>query len=157
MSLPFGRAINPVTGTNWEGTGVAPDIAVPQGQALDIAVMEALKALSQKETIPELKEQLEWALEEKQVERSPVALTADEMQTYAGTFGPRVITLEDGTLYYQREGMPAHRMIPLGNDRFILEDVDAFRLEFVRDEQGEIIAVVGHYQGRSADRHEKNK
>ena len=29
-----GRAVNPVTGTNWEGVGVEPDIAMPQEQAL---------------------------------------------------------------------------------------------------------------------------
>jgi len=29
MRVPFGRAINPITGTNWEGTGVEPDIKAP--------------------------------------------------------------------------------------------------------------------------------
>ena len=29
LRVPFARAINPVSKTNWEGTGVAPDIAVP--------------------------------------------------------------------------------------------------------------------------------
>lgn len=28
MRLPFGRSVSPVTGTNWERTGVEPDIAV---------------------------------------------------------------------------------------------------------------------------------
>ena len=32
--IPFGRAVNPVTGTNWEGTGVQPDVEVPADQAL---------------------------------------------------------------------------------------------------------------------------
>ena len=32
--IPLGRAINPVTNTNWEGTGVEPDIAVPSEDAL---------------------------------------------------------------------------------------------------------------------------
>jgi tetratricopeptide (TPR) repeat protein len=38
------RAINPVTGGNWEGTGVIPDICVPAAAALDAAVIEAKKA-----------------------------------------------------------------------------------------------------------------
>jgi retinol-binding protein 3 len=41
--IPGGRAINPVTGTNWEGTGVEPDLAVPKEQALDVAYAEALR------------------------------------------------------------------------------------------------------------------
>jgi tetratricopeptide (TPR) repeat protein len=38
------RSISPVTGGNWEGTGVIPDIRVPAAAALDAAVAEAKKA-----------------------------------------------------------------------------------------------------------------
>lgn len=34
LSVPYARAINPVTGTNWEGVGVVPDVQVPAGEAL---------------------------------------------------------------------------------------------------------------------------
>ncbi len=43
--IPNGRAINPITGTNWEGTGVEPHIAVEASQALDVALREAHKAI----------------------------------------------------------------------------------------------------------------
>jgi hypothetical protein len=43
MFVPTGRAISPITKTNWEGTGVAPDIAVPADQALLTARVMALK------------------------------------------------------------------------------------------------------------------
>ncbi|MEZ4452185.1 MAG: S41 family peptidase [Nannocystaceae bacterium] len=36
--LPTARAINPVTGTNWEGTGVQPDVVVPADEGLDRAL-----------------------------------------------------------------------------------------------------------------------
>ena len=38
IRVPFGRAINPVTRTNWEGTGVAPDVRVPASRALETAL-----------------------------------------------------------------------------------------------------------------------
>ena len=38
MFVPTGRAINPVTKTNWEGTGVAPDVEVAADQALEKAL-----------------------------------------------------------------------------------------------------------------------
>jgi hypothetical protein len=41
VSIPFGRAVNPITGTNWEGTGVEPDIRVSAGDALHRAIQEA--------------------------------------------------------------------------------------------------------------------
>jgi retinol-binding protein 3 len=37
MGVPFARAINPVTKTNWEGTGVVPDVKVPAAEALEKA------------------------------------------------------------------------------------------------------------------------
>ena len=43
ISIPSARAINPVTGTNWEGVGVEPDEAVDPGEALDVAYLAALQ------------------------------------------------------------------------------------------------------------------
>jgi hypothetical protein len=45
MTIPVGRAINPISGTNWEGIGVTPDIQAPAEQALNIAHRLALKAV----------------------------------------------------------------------------------------------------------------
>jgi C-terminal processing protease CtpA/Prc len=45
VSIPYGRPISPITGTNWEGTGVEPHIQVPAEDALGAAHLEALKAL----------------------------------------------------------------------------------------------------------------
>ena len=36
--IPFGRTYDRKTGKGWEGTGVAPDIAVPADRALDKAL-----------------------------------------------------------------------------------------------------------------------
>lgn len=37
MFVPTGRAINPISKTNWEGTGVVPEVKTPAAQALDVA------------------------------------------------------------------------------------------------------------------------
>lgn len=44
-TIPGARAINPITGTNWEGTGVVPDIQVPQETALETAHRAALERI----------------------------------------------------------------------------------------------------------------
>ena len=41
--IPTARAVNPVTGTNWEGTGVLPDVQVPAEKALETATELAKK------------------------------------------------------------------------------------------------------------------
>ena len=44
--VPTGRAINPITKTNWEGVGVKPDVAVNAPDALDSAYRLARQAIS---------------------------------------------------------------------------------------------------------------
>jgi hypothetical protein len=48
IGVPFARAINPITKTNWEGTGVKPDIETPASQALKVAQLAALKKVAEK-------------------------------------------------------------------------------------------------------------
>ena len=43
IGVPFARSVNPVTGTNWQGTGVIPDTAAPATQAYDVAYRKALQ------------------------------------------------------------------------------------------------------------------
>ena len=43
--IPSGRAINPITKTNWEGTGVEPDIKVKADDALKAAHVDAVGKL----------------------------------------------------------------------------------------------------------------
>jgi len=53
IAIPFARSINPVTGTNWQGTGVIPDVPVPQEQAYDVAYATALRhVLARDELFP---------------------------------------------------------------------------------------------------------
>lgn len=55
MFVPTGRAISPITKTNWEGTGVTPDVAVPADQALIVARVMALKKSLSTLTNPDFK------------------------------------------------------------------------------------------------------
>ena len=43
--VPFARSSNPVTHTDWEGTGVAPDVGVPAADALSTAYRAAVRQL----------------------------------------------------------------------------------------------------------------
>jgi hypothetical protein len=52
IGIPFARSVNPVTGTNWQGTGVVPDVAVPQAQACDVAYARALEHVLATDGVP---------------------------------------------------------------------------------------------------------
>lgn len=45
VTVPTSRSINPITGTNWEGVGIEPHIAVPADQAFDVAYQGALSTI----------------------------------------------------------------------------------------------------------------
>lgn len=46
VNVPQGRAINPITNTNWEGVGITPHITVPKERALETALELARQALT---------------------------------------------------------------------------------------------------------------
>lgn len=46
LSVPVARAVNPVSGTNWEGTGVRPDAPCGAEDALDRALSLAVARLA---------------------------------------------------------------------------------------------------------------
>ncbi len=68
--IPTGRAINPITKTNCEGTGVEPDVKVPADQALKVAHLAALKKAAEKTTDEEFKSDLQWQINQLQKELS---------------------------------------------------------------------------------------
>ncbi|MGY3617766.1 S41 family peptidase [Bradyrhizobium sp. USDA 10063] len=45
IGVPFARAINPISKTNWEGTGVEPDVSVKASDALDVAIELATRKI----------------------------------------------------------------------------------------------------------------
>jgi hypothetical protein len=55
INVPSGRAINPISKTNWEGTGVEPDVKVAADQALQTAQLMALEKQLPTLTAPGLK------------------------------------------------------------------------------------------------------
>lgn len=50
--IPVGQAINPATGSNWDGTGVKPDVPVASNDALNAAQQMALAHDISQETDP---------------------------------------------------------------------------------------------------------
>jgi C-terminal processing protease CtpA/Prc len=48
LRLPTARTVNPITGTNWEGVGVQPDVRVAADEALSVGHRLALDAINQR-------------------------------------------------------------------------------------------------------------
>ena len=60
--VPNGRAINPITKTNWEGTGIEPDVKVTPADALKAAHLNALQKLRTMATDSRQQQELDRAI-----------------------------------------------------------------------------------------------
>lgn len=147
VSLPFGRAINPVTGSNWEGTGVEPDIKVPADQALDTALLAALEMIEDNTEDPLRKQQLELVRARVKVRIYPIEIDEAQMQDYIGIYGPAGVMVRGGRLVLLIRGNLEFPMIPIGDDQFLLEALEEFLVTFERDEAGVVIGAISFHDG----------
>jgi hypothetical protein len=155
LRVPYARAINPVSKTNWEGTGVAPDIACPAAEAFGKAYSMAVEKLAAKATDPQVKAEYEWILAGEKAKQNPPRVDEKTLKTYAGVYGERKVTFENGALYYQRTG-PKYRLIPLGAALFALDGLDSFRIDFVVKD-GKVIELSGLYDTGERDSSPRTK
>jgi retinol-binding protein 3 len=153
VSLPFGRAINPITGTNWEGTGVEPDIEVPADQALEVAHLHALGAIQERAGDSDLAVRIGFLRESLAARQNPATLAEAELRAYVGSYGPREIRLEEGRLEYRRDQGPWQGLTPMGSDRFLVGDLHSFHIRFERDAEGRVARLVGLYDDGREEPH----
>ena len=130
MFIPTGRAVNPVTGTNWEGKGVEPDEKVPAAEAFNVAYKEALEKIQATSKDPDARGEAAWAAVAIEAQISPVRVSEGELAGLAGNYGTRHVTAEAGQLYLQLGDGPRHKLSPLTTNMFSVEGMDAPRLKF---------------------------
>ncbi len=152
--VPTGRAINPITNTNWEGTGVSPHIETPAADALDIAYKNALETLIKNNKDKGLQAFYEWPLAELRLKTNPITLDAKTLKAYAGVYGPRVVTFDTGKLFYQRGKGTKYELIPYTENEFMLNGLDSFRIRFL-SEGGTTTALQGLYDNGRTDKNIK--
>lgn len=122
VNIPMGYVVNPVTGTNWEGVGVKPDIDVPPAEALARAWSMAADRLKANALDPQRRALLD-VLSLAKLGGSP-GLRSDEI---AGTYGPvgagaQVTILNKNGRLYLEQHQPYSAEIAL-----IQEDGDRYR------------------------------
>ena len=129
--IPSGRAINPVSGDNWEGKGIAPDVAVDEDEALNVAHLMAVKKLLEKADSEDKSAFYKWDLKEIKANQQPVNPETNTLRSYTGSYGSKV-TLEDGQLIYHAYN-DSFKLIPMGDDEFMLPNVPYKRIKFSKD------------------------
>lgn len=128
ISISVGRAVLASTGKDWEGVGIAPSIAVDPEKALHVAQVHALRRLASSAP-PREKASYEASAALLAAQVDPVA-TALPLAAYAGSFGERKVSVENGRLAFQRDGGPKLVMIPIGPNLFAFENDATTRVEY---------------------------
>ena len=144
-----GRAINPITKTNWEGTGVTPHISVNEEDALKTAYKKALENLVTKYPNDSLSYQ--WHLDTFNAKNKHVIFAKGLLNTYAGDYGDRILYVDNNELYYQRKGRNKTKLTPLSQELFMIPGIDSFRLKIIK-EAGKVVALVGLYIDGTSDK-----
>lgn len=117
LSVSYGRPVHPVSGTNWEATGVAPDVAVDSATALDTAASLALEGLlARADADPADRAGWEWARIGVEARVHPVSLPETQLAALAGSYGGRAILFEDGRLFWRRASGQKVALSPMNAD-----------------------------------------
>lgn len=120
-----GTPINPITGKNWEETGVSPDVEVPAKLALVRAQSLALTKLADANV------ENRWALEA--LADAP-AVEPGKLAAYAGDYGPYRVTTAGDRLVLRQGRRPEATLKPLDQGGlFVVEGAPLRRVRFEDD------------------------
>ncbi|RYF39395.1 MAG: hypothetical protein EOO38_23355, partial [Cytophagaceae bacterium] len=124
ISIPYARSLNPVTHTDWEGTGVIPTVLIEAGQALVKAQELALRQQQHLATTTQAKHELGYWLDELTARQQPQTPPPGLLKTCTGTYGPLTVYLANDKLWCKNAG--ANNLVTeltyIAHRRFVLDD-----------------------------------
>lgn len=147
MSLPFARAVNPITKKNWEGVGVEPDIKISSKNAFNAAYTLALKNLFEKAERDQ-RESLKWKWEHQKALYKPFDVKNEILENYVGVYEWIQISINHGELFiFDPEEEENRKLFALSEILFVADGpvggINQIRIQFEKDENGEVIGLFG--------------
>jgi hypothetical protein len=130
VNVPQGQAVNPITGTSWEGVGVKPDVAVPSAVALSNAHAQAIERLMGETSDPRSKAALKAVamklatIADAESGNARPLSNAEVLGTYTLEAGPgaNLTVLENGgRLVQHADGFPDASLVLLKGNRYRLD------------------------------------
>lgn len=157
LSVGYGLALfvpqfEMLTGPGFERSGVEPEVAVPQADALAAAHAMALRRLIARGGDAQAQREREWALE-MMTAASRTAPASGELERYAGDFGTRRVRVRDGGLVLLAVSGAETRLTPVAEHVF--RAGEAIRLRFEPDAEGRIVALTVEQSSGLATRAER--
>jgi hypothetical protein len=153
LNIPNARSYHEITGTNWEGTGVYPDVYVNGDNALEQAQILIFRDRMANAGSDNDKKELQWQLYatenkvafRKQLLSDKVIYTQDQLKRLCGEYenkkpgqGSVTILMKEPHLFIHFNSIKAPDLLltPIGNTRFYYGDDSGRALDFVLDKDG---------------------
>lgn len=131
--VPYASTISSITNSNWEGTGVLPDVAGPIANAKVHAHQMALRMATERMTDPAVIAENSWVLEALEKPAAEIAL-----DDYAGLYGDVTVSVSGAGLSYRQGVRPPLMLQALEMDLFTVVHEPTQRVRFKRDGSGRV-------------------
>ncbi len=128
LQVPIGQIRDPVDGKDFEGVGVAPDIAVPASDALLTAQKFLLQSRAEAGDAD-----AKWALVPIAFALSGETTTPADLDEAVGAYEGRTLVRTPTGLSYRWRGHFVLELDPIGEDWFAVEGTDDYRFRLVRE------------------------
>ena len=138
MDIPFARSINHITQTDWEGSGVLPDVPVAAEDALIRAQDEILALQLAGATTDAQKHQTQWLRNALRAHEYDSTLTENILSAYVGEYDRFSVRLKDNKLYLHDFIGRTFLMKPITPAHFLADDW--LQLEFISVD-GEVVQM----------------
>ena len=153
--IPFARSLNPITKTDWEGTGVVPDVKVAEGDALAKAQEHIFQEKYNAATDEKDKRKYQFLINS--VKKAENQITASALNQFVGTYGGSLkFYIQDGNLYLKNaeRSNSVLQLKPISEGLFGLEE--DVHVEFFKDSAGKysklkILFADGNYIDKSVN------
>lgn len=139
--IPYIRSANVVTKTDWEGSGVVPDVPTPAPDAL-LRAQEAILT----ERLPAASDStarfaIQWAIDEARTAAHDVDIPARQLEEFVGQFEEYVFSVRNNRLYCVNtsRNRKTDRLVPISQTRFSIDHES--HVEFIRDTSGKVNAA----------------
>jgi hypothetical protein len=159
IRIPTHRSFNLITKTDWEGTGVRPDVAVSSEEALTKAQVLIFTELLAKAKDEEEKQLFQWnlksienkALLTKQLQNENIKITKDALLKYCGYYvasdpndpsAPFAIILKENKIYRHFDDGYDDALVPVSTSKFVIDDESARTIEFEMNKDGEVSDLI---------------
>jgi C-terminal processing protease CtpA/Prc len=131
IMIPTGHITVLPTGTNWEGSGVIPDVKIDPLLALPEAVKEICSVLEKQDTNEEHRILYRWISEQYEAQLNQQFSSEQFINNIIGNYeNNRKIIFENGIVYYIGSTGFKRRLTYLGNQTFMIEGRNDYRLRF---------------------------